>query len=553
MGNILKVSIQETIRHLAGLGWPHRRIARELELNRRTVRRYSDSKCTISTPGSGDEAEDSKCTIPTPGSEEEVEDSKCTISTPGKAGRVSQCENLAGIIEKKLEGGLSARRIHQDLVSENGYGGSYQSVKRYVRKRKAINPDRVWRVEAQPGEEAQVDFGMGAPIVDESGKMRRPWLFRMVLSYSRKGYSEVVLRQNTESFLRSLENAFRGFGGVPTLINVDNLKAAVLKADWYDPEINPKLAEFCRHYGTTVLPCRPATPQHKGKVERAIAYAQDNALKGRRFSSLSEQNRFLTHWEDNVASKRIHGTTRRQVEVCFEEERPHLKALPSSLFPCYQEARRSVHRDSYVEVAKAYYQVPPEYIGREVWVRWDGRCVRIFNQRMEQVQMHVRIEPGKFTHTLGVGGWSTPVRSSCRYWVDRATLVGEACGKWAQTLIDVRGPEALRSVMGLCNLTKKHSAASLDKASIKALELGLHRLKDLRHLLQDSSPNQSQQESFAFAQIHPLIRNLKTYDDFLTSQTSHQEQDDSPIPSTNHHDEQQPQTTCSQIAVERAA
>jgi transposase len=549
MGNILKVNIQETIRHLAGLGWPQRRIARELDLHRQTVRRYSDSKCTISTPGSAEGVEGSKCTISTPGSAEEIEGSKCTISTPGKVGRLSQCESLAGIIEKKLGAGLSARRIHQDLVSEKGYGGSYQSVKRYVRRCKASNPGRVWRVEAQPGEEAQVDFGMGAFIVEESGKMRRPWLFRMVLSYSRKGYSEVVWRQNTESFLRALENAFRAFGGAPALINVDNLKAAVLKADWYDPEINPKLAEFCRHYGTTVLPCRPATPQHKGKVERAIAYAQNNALKGRRFSSLGEQNRFLVYWEDNVASKRIHGTTRRQVEACFEEERPHLQPLPASLFPSYQEARRSVHRDSYVEVAKAYYQVPPEYIGREVWVRWDGRCVRIFNQRMEQVQMHVRIEPGKFTHTLGVGGWSTPVRSSCRYWVDRATLVGEACGKWAQALIDVRGPEALRSIMGLCDLTKKHSAASLDKASIKALELGLHRLKDLRHLLQDSSPNQSEQESFAFAQIHPLIRDLKTYDDFLTSQ---KEQNDNPSSSIIHHD-QHPQTTCSQTAVERAA
>jgi hypothetical protein len=288
-------------------------------------------------------------------------------------------------------------------------------------------------------------------------------------------------------------------------------------------------------------------------VERAIAYVQDNALKGRRFGSLAEQNLFLVHWEDNVASKRIHGTTRRQVEACFEQERAHLKALPPMLFPCYQEAKRSVHRDSYVEVAKAYYEVPPEYIGCQVWVRWDGRCVRIFNLRMEQIQMHVRIEPGKFSHTLGVGGWSAPVRSSCRHWVDRATLMGEACGKWAQMLIDLRGPEALRSIMGLCDLTKKHSATSLEKASVKALEHGLHRLKDLRHLLQDSSANQPQQESFAFAQVHPLIRNLKTYADFLTTQTIHQEQDAHTIQSTNHHDDQHTQTTCSQAAAERAA
>src|ERR1051326_608993 len=83
MGNILKVNIQKTIKRLAGWGWPQRRIARELELHRQTVRRYADSKCTISTPGSEEGVGDSKCTISTPGSEEGVGDSKCTISTPG--------------------------------------------------------------------------------------------------------------------------------------------------------------------------------------------------------------------------------------------------------------------------------------------------------------------------------------------------------------------------------------------------------------------------------------------------------------------------------------
>ena len=93
-----------------------------------------------------------------------------------------------------------------------------------------------------------------------------------MLNYSRKGYSEAVLRQDTETFLRCLENAVRHFGGVPMLLNLDNLKAAVLKADWFDPEINPKLADFCRHYGMHLMSCRPWTPQHKGKIERGVGY-----------------------------------------------------------------------------------------------------------------------------------------------------------------------------------------------------------------------------------------------------------------------------------------
>jgi transposase len=190
----------------------------------------------------------------------------------------------------------------------------------------------------------QVDFGLGAPIEDGRAKTRRSWVFRMVLSYSRKAYSEAVTKQDTETFLRCLENGLRSFGGVPHLLNLDNLKAAVLKANWFDPEINLKLADFCRHYGLHVMPCRPSKPQHKGKVERGVAYVRGNALKGRRFKSLGEENLFLEHWESQVADKRIHGTTRKQVAACFEEERPHLQPLPDSLFPSFQEARRNVHR-----------------------------------------------------------------------------------------------------------------------------------------------------------------------------------------------------------------
>ena len=250
MSNLLKVSLQTTIYSLHERGWSRRRIARELGINREAVGRYlllaRLAKPAISTPGVEGDSE-----------------SKPAISTSGKnIGRKSQCEPLAEIILAKVEVGLSARRIYQDLVEENGFTDSYQSVKRFVRKLRKIHPERVWRLECQPGEEVQLDFGLGAPIDKGQGKTRRSWVLRMVLSYSRKGYSEAVSRQDTETFLRCLENGLRSFGGCPLLVNLDNMKSAVLKADWFDPEINPKLADFCRHYGVHVVPCRPAMPQH---------------------------------------------------------------------------------------------------------------------------------------------------------------------------------------------------------------------------------------------------------------------------------------------------
>jgi hypothetical protein len=160
---------------------------------------------------------------------------------------------------------------------------------------------------------------------------------------------------------------------------IDNLKAGVIQADWFDPQINPKLEEFARHYGTVILPTKPATPRHKGKVEAGVKYAQNNAVKGRSFESLAAQNLFLTEWEKNVADTRIHGTTRQQVGKLFETvERAALRPLPGSLFPVFEEALRTVHRDGYVEFKRAYYSVPPDYVGRQVWVRQEARLLRLY-------------------------------------------------------------------------------------------------------------------------------------------------------------------------------
>jgi len=247
MSNVLKVNHQEAIRSLHEQGWSQRRIARELRLHRRTVGRYIDAaaKCT-SNPitGSGDEAHPKCTTNPITGSEGAVP-SKCTTNSttgsdsgpPGallvNSGPKSLCEGFAAAIGAKVEAGLSAQRIYQDLVGESTFKGSYQSVRRFVARLKASEPRRVWRMECEPGEEMQVDFGLGAPIYDTEGKRpRKSWVFRAVLSYSRKGYSEAVVRQDTETFLRCLENAIRHFGGVPTLLNLDYVPGNIIQIMW---------------------------------------------------------------------------------------------------------------------------------------------------------------------------------------------------------------------------------------------------------------------------------------------------------------------------------
>jgi len=112
------------------------------------------------------------------------------------------------------ETGLSAQRIWQDLRTEHEIEVSYYAVQRFVRRLVQSSPLPFRRMECAPGEEAQLDFGRGAPVRTPDGRRRRTWFFRIVLSHSRKGYTEAVFRQTTDDLIRCLENAFDAFGGV---------------------------------------------------------------------------------------------------------------------------------------------------------------------------------------------------------------------------------------------------------------------------------------------------------------------------------------------------
>ncbi len=556
MANRLKMATVHSIQELRQRGWSQRRIARTLGIHRDTVARYvrlagSDAESSPTEPSnlitgsilfatsSYDGPGDSKqATVrdgpPGPdGNHSEVlvgvqnRPNLITGSTCRGAinsGPASRSEPYREEITAKLEQGLSAQRIWQDLVADHGFTAGYQSVQRFVRGLRSTTPLPFRRMECEPGEEAQVDFGTGAWVVTPEGealpvgvksRRRRTHVFRIVLSHSRKAYSEVVYRQTTDDFIRCLENAFHHFGGVPKTLVVDNLKAAVIKADWYDPELNPKLRSFCLHYGTVVLPTKPRMPRHKGKTERGIAYVQSNALKGRTFPSLDAQNRHLLDWEANVADTRIHGTTRRQVKKTFQEvEQPLLQPLPVGRFPCFKEACRKVGRDGHIQVDQAYYSVPPEYLGWRVWARWDGRVVRVFNNQFTQIAIHPQREPGRFRTDDGhvPREKRSKIERGVTYLLNRVGLIGPCSEEWAEQMLQHRGIEGVRVLMGLLSLADRHSCEFIEQACEIAATHGAYRLRTIRELLKRGGRKQKQ---FEFMDKHPIIRSLNEYNDLV--------------------------------------
>lgn len=517
MANELEMADVQAIIALHRRGWSHRRIARTLGVHRETVARHlalttgcGSKPATNPPPGSGGPGSADSTAGPPFG--DEAPSLPEDAAPKADSGPVSDCEPLREVILAKLDQGLTGVRIWQDLVDDHKFASSYYSVKRFIHRlgKSASLPFR--RMECAPGEQGQIDFGQGAPIVADTGRRRVSHVFRIVLGHSRKAYSEAVFRQTTDDFLLCLENAFWAWGGVPRTLVPDNLRAAVIKADWYDPELNPRVLAFCEHYGTVILPTRPYHPRHKGKVERAVAYVKDNALKGRQFASLADENRHLAEWEATVADTRIHGTTRKQVGKVFAEvERAALLPLPAGRFPFFREAQRKVHRDGHVEVEKAYYSVPPEYVGHEVWVRWDGRMVRVFTRRMEQIAVHAQQGPGRFStrsediHSRKVSS----VERGAEYLLEKAGQIGISAERWARAMLQARGVEGVRVLQGLTSLCGQHESKEIDAACAIALTHQAFRLREVRQLIERGSGGK--QESFEYLAEHEIIRDMADY------------------------------------------
>jgi len=156
----------------------------------------------------------------------------------------SRCEEHRAFIEAEVAKGRNAMAIYQDLVEHHGFVGAYNAVKRFVGRLRPRSTKVSCRFETLPGQEAQVDYGEGAPTRDpRTGKYRRPKLFVMTLSMSRHAFRKTVWNSSKQTWCQLHEEAFAFFGGTPSTIRLDNLREGVVTPDLYDPELNPLYAD----------------------------------------------------------------------------------------------------------------------------------------------------------------------------------------------------------------------------------------------------------------------------------------------------------------------
>jgi transposase len=525
MANVLNEEKKQQVLALGRLGWSLRRIQQAIHVRRETASAYLKAAGIAVRPPSGwgrcepkpanEVITDSgaakpaipvlpdplnpnaNCNLnPNPNPENPANKGRSkTTSKPANENEVitdsevvpgpSACEPYREAIDLGLSRGRNARAIWQDLVSEYGFASSYQSVQRFVRKRRGTQtPEARVVIVTAAGQEAQVDYGTGPMVRDpESRKYRRTRLFVMMLGCSRKSVRLLTFRSSSRIWAELHERAFRRLGGATRIVVLDNLREGVLVPDIYDPALNPLYRDVLAHYGAVAMPCRIQDPDRKGKVESGVGHAQKTPLKGLRFETLEEAQAYLDHWEQRWADTRIHGTTKRQVAAMFAEEKPTLLPLPLEPFRYYQYGERIVHLDGCVEVEAAYYGAPPGWIGRVLRVQWDELYVRLLDPKTGQLlREHVRQKRGWYRIKEEDHPKRTPLRTSQLLW--RAARAGAHIGALCDAIHRQQGEVGVRRILGVLSLAKKYGTAAVDEACAAALDMGVQEYRFVRRYLE---------------------------------------------------------------------
>ena len=519
MSNVLSEEKKQQVIALGKLGWALRRIEQATGVRRETAGAYLKAAgIAVRPPGAWGRRAPAK---PANGVTPDLADSKpanevtpdfslpISPSTGNPDRATSACEPYRELIDQGLRRGRNGKAIWQDLVSDHGFSGSYQTVKRFVRKLNGIAlPEAVGIIQTAAGEEAQVDYGSGPMVRDpQSGKYRRTRLFVLTLGYSRKSVRLLLFHSSSRVWAELHEKAFRRMGGCPRLVVLDNLREGVIVADIYDPTLNPLFRDVLAHYGVVAMPCRIKDPDRKGKVEAGVGHAQKTPLKGQRFESLEEAQAYLDRWEERWADTRIHGTTKRQVAAMFAEEKPSLLPLPLEPFRYYQYGERVVHLDGCVEVEAAYYGLPPGWIGRSVKVQWDALHVRILHPSTNQLlREHIRQKRGWYRIKNEDHPKKMPL--STAQLLRRAGHAGRQIGVLSVAIYQRQGEAGIRRILGILSLAKKYGTAALEDACAAAIEIGVPEYRFVRRYLE-------RRPQLTLRQVDPLIRELTEYRDFI--------------------------------------
>lgn len=349
------------------------------------------------------------------------------------------------------------------------------------------------RQEYRAGEKMFVDFaGKTIPIVNRyTGEITEAEIFVAVLGASNYTYAEAVASQNLPSWIGSHTRAFEYYGGVPTLVILDNLKSGVTKACRYEPELNPTYQEMCQYYRTVAMPARAGKPRDKAKVEAGVLVVTrwiTAALRHRTFFSLTELNAAIRELLEKLNARKFRKLDCSRKELFASTDKPALKPLPPIKYEYAEWKRARVNVDYHIEVEGHFYSAPYQLVGQQVDVRITAGAIGIMF-KAKRIASHSRsYHKGKFTTTTehmpkshqGYKEW-TPSRLIS--WAEKA---GPGTAKLIETIMTTRPhpQQGFRSCLGIMGLGKKYSNERLEAAAQRAIAIKAYSYRSISSILE---------------------------------------------------------------------
>lgn len=345
--------INEIHRLHQGEHWSVRKIARHLHLARRTVRRYLDSP----------------------------------VQAPTRRKRARKIDPFRPLVASLLEQDPSASAVVVlQRLRPMGYDGGITLLRACVRQlRNPLHPPRAFvRMEPSPGERFEVDWGHFGTL-DYGGDTRKLYAFCLVEGHSRMLYVEFTHSQSFETFVRCHLHAFQALGGVARECWYDNLLTVVAEHVGTLVRFNPRFLGFARECGFYPRACNPAAGWEKGKVERGgVGYVRQNFWPLRQFTDLSDVNRQVRAWLNDVANQRLHRETRQR--PCDRFRPDCLRPLPA-LTPDYRDSVEAlVQKDLRLQFDDNRYCAPPHLVGQRLVVKADSSSVALYHRNQEIVR-----------------------------------------------------------------------------------------------------------------------------------------------------------------------
>ena len=510
----LRMDKRELIIEYTNQQFAIKKIARILGLSKNTVKKY------IRDPKNQDKIQVTQFI---------TEDLKDSITKEAVADHDMHRDNklqllLPDYLKELSRVGVTRYLLWEEYISENPDGFSYS---RFCRKIKEYKKQLsvTLKLEHKAAYRLSVDYsGKKIEWVDaKTGEINRAEVLVCTMPYSGYTFACAVASQKQEDFIKGINNALLYIGGLPSVIQSDNLKSFVIKADRYEPTFNDLCIQMSSYYGVEIEATRAAKPKDKASVERHVSIVYNKIfgpLRNQTFTSITQINEAFRPLLDKMNQAKFQGKNHSRKDLFENDEKSHLKEMPSSLFEVQKSTKAKVQMNYHVILGedKHQYSVPYTYVGKQTQIVYTGSEVQVYCGS-ERIAVHQRDRrnnaystlpihmPEKHLRFLEQKGWDAI------YFRRQAKNIGENT-LWAvneilksKSLIE----QTYNSCLGIMSLSKKYGHDRLEKACIKTRTTHRVNYGIIRNILKNNMDKIQTETTMFSLPEHDNIRGANEY------------------------------------------